>query len=219
MPAGARIAGAALLGPSLAADPVALRAGVEALIARAGADPRAAVLGELAVPAPIGSLAALSSVAAAPHEIAAAISDLGRVRSALEPLDLLLLIDPELLAGKRLRTESGELLVFGQPDDASELLVIDGWSEQARDQLLAATLVPQVLRAAPYGVLLSTWPETRFAVRDVPRAGLRLSRRYQVATTRTGERRLWISHEYQHGIGGLGSGVAADRLFTSGNVR
>ena len=87
------------------------------------------------------------------------------------------------------------------------------------DQLVGAALVPQVLRAAPFGVLLSNWPEIRFAVRDVPGEGLRLNRRYQLATTRSGERRLWISHEYHHGLGGLGSGVAADRLFMPRDVR
>ncbi len=127
-----RLGAAALLGPALAADLAGLRASTDALIARAAADPRAAVLGELAVSAPVGSLAALTAVAAPAHEIAASLSALGRARVALEPLDLLLLVAPDTVAGKRARTSDGvELFVFGDDRGQSELLVIDGWSELA----------------------------------------------------------------------------------------
>ncbi len=80
------------------------------------------------------------------------------------------------------------------------------------DELVGATLVPETAGGAPRGVLLRDWPKTRFAVRDVPYEGLRMLRRFQIATTRSGERRLWISHEVHFGLGGVSSGVAADRL-------
>lgn len=128
------IAAAALVGPHLVNDPSALAAALADLVARAsgpGADPIREVLGEhTAVPLPVSPLPPLALED--PVEIGSWLGDLARVRTALEPVDLIALVEPTLVGGRRARTMEGvDLVIFGDASSPRECLVIDAWSEAA----------------------------------------------------------------------------------------
>ncbi len=128
------VAAAALVGPHLLANQTALDGALAALVERAsspGGDAIREVLGEeTAIPLPMSPLPAL--LGDDPIEIASWLGDLARVRTALEPVDLLALIVPDLVRGRRARTPDGvELVVFGAASQARECLVIDAWTEAA----------------------------------------------------------------------------------------
>ncbi|MGE0396447.1 MAG: hypothetical protein AB7T06_06990 [Kofleriaceae bacterium] len=128
------IAAAALVGAQLVANPSALAAALAELVGRAsasGGDPVREVLGDhTALPLPMSALPSLAP--ADPIEIASWLGDLARVRTALEPLDLLALLVPDLVGGRRARTSDGvDLVVFGASEHPRELLVLDAWTETA----------------------------------------------------------------------------------------
>lgn len=128
------IAAAALVGAHLVTNPPALAAALADLVGRAsasGGDPVREVLGEhTALPLPMSALPSFAP--ADPIEIASWLGDLARVRTALEPLDLLALLVPDLVGGRRARTSDGvDLVVFGASEHPRELLVLDAWTETA----------------------------------------------------------------------------------------
>ncbi len=136
-------------GPAL--DELVLRGAALARMFRAAHTPRAGELGgvtvnalperdrpttdialdTLARPAPIGALTPLAAVASSPAELATWLGDMARVRPALEPLDLLALVAPDVFRGERRRTDDGvELALFATTNGApTTALVVDGWSE------------------------------------------------------------------------------------------
>lgn len=147
------------------AGAIAAHAGVlaDAIAAAGGAGERAIagiVGGGFAVPAPVGGFVDADVVPSAPGDLLAWLSDHGRVRAQLEPLDLLALLAPELVAGERRRTSAGvELTVFGSPT-ASEALIVDAWSEAAlAESVTTGVAFPfEAPRAQPPQVILIAVP-------------------------------------------------------------
>lgn len=66
--------------------------------------------------------------------------------------------------------------------------------------------------ATPTAHLLAGWPGVSLAAEDVPDHGLRLARRYQLATARDGRRFLWLARDRHHGAGAVASSAFADTL-------
>ncbi|HSN26651.1 MAG TPA: hypothetical protein VLT45_10205 [Kofleriaceae bacterium] len=153
-----RFGAAALFGPAIGADPKALSAAATALCA-AGADPVLAVVRSgFSAPATIGDTAVLAQDASALPDATSWLSDMARVRSPLEPLDLLVLLSPQLFPGDQRVTEDGvALTLFGT---GSDVLVIDGWTETAPAETITAGIAfPfQAPRAQPPQAVLIAVP-------------------------------------------------------------
>ncbi len=130
-----RTALAALVGPALAANPSALAAAGTALAGNS-ADAIASVVGSgFAQPARIGTIASLPPHPLANNSPHAFLSDVARVRSALEPLDLLALIAPDVIpCDLRMASDGVEILLAGTHGSSSagvDALVVDSWSDAA----------------------------------------------------------------------------------------
>lgn len=159
---GARTPIAGELGAVTVSAPVDRTTAVNAATAALDPQTKAVMLATgFAVAAPITAPSSLAAVAAQPGELASWLSDLGRVRTALEPLDLLMLIAPDALPVERRRTADGvELVVFGPTSAPAEALVIDAWSEAPPASTIATGVAfPfQAPRAQPAQTVLIAVP-------------------------------------------------------------
>ncbi len=121
-------------------------------------------LDTLARPSPIGALTSLVTVDESPARLASWLADMARVRPALEPLDLLALVAPDLFRGERRRTAAGvELALYSTTTAPTAALIVDGWSEAppAREITTGAAFPFDAPRAQPpQAVLLAVPPPT-----------------------------------------------------------
>jgi hypothetical protein len=158
---GQRPGAAALVGPALAADPTALATAIGSLQAAGAAAVAGVVVAGFARPAPIGSLASLTSVASATGELASWLSDVARVRPPLEPLDLLALVAPGVLpAERRTTSDAVDLVIVGSAPGAAEALVVDAWSDAAPAAMITTgvSFPYDAPRAQPPQVILVAVP-------------------------------------------------------------
>lgn len=131
------------LSPSPALDALVMKAASLARLFRAARSPLSGELGAVTVavveppidpvllagfpiPAAIGPLTTLPAVASATGELASWLSDLARVRGALEPLELLALVSPALLPLERRTSDIYDFVFAGRGGSA---LLIDAWPE------------------------------------------------------------------------------------------
>jgi hypothetical protein len=165
-------------GPAL--DELVLRGAALARLLRAARTPRTGELGAitvrearahasddiglatLATPAPIASASVPAGDARTKAELAAWLADMARVRPALEPLDLLTLIAPEIFVASRVAPAKYiEHIVYATAPHPTAALVVDGWSEAppAKEIMTGAAFPFDAPRGQPpQAVLLAVPP-------------------------------------------------------------